>query len=392
MPIRLSQRVRNLQPSATMAMAARAKELRDQGVDVIAFAAGEPDFDTPIHIKQAAIQALEAGQTKYASPASGLLPLREAVSRYFREFSGLDYPASTCTVNVGAKDSIYLALQAVIDDGDEVLVPAPYWVSYPEQVRLAGGRPVVLTPPDGSLKISGAQVRAALTDRTRLLILNSPSNPSGAVYTQRELADIADALAGTDVLVLSDEIYHRLVFIDEPYVSFAALPGMFERTLTVNGCSKTYAMTGWRVGFMAGPAGIIQAVNRLQGQATSGTVTFVQHAALAALTGDQECVERMRQTYVRRGRRMAEALNAMPGVSCPRPEGAFYCFPDVSGALERFGLADADGFAERVLSEAHVATVSGVAFGSPRNVRLSYATSDEAIDRGLERIARLLAG
>jgi aspartate aminotransferase len=388
---RLSKRIQQVAPSATLAMAEKARALRDRGVDVISFAAGQPDFDTPEPIKQAACDALAAGDTKYPMPVSGIPPLRQAACDYLQRYCGLTYRPDQICVSVGAKDALYLAFQVLLDPGDEVLIPAPYWVSYPEQVRLGDAAPVFVrgSLADG-LKVSGDDLRRAITPRTRVLVLNSPSNPTGAVYSRAELEDIAAALGGTDILALSDEIYHRLIYTDEPYMSFAALDGMAERTITVNGCSKSFAMTGWRLGFAAGPEPIIRAMARLQGQATSGATSFVQTAAVTALTGDPAWVERMRDAFRRRARLMHGGLNALPGVRCLEPQGAFYCFPDVSGTFDRLGLRDADGFAEAALERAHVAVVSGAAFGSPTHVRLSFATSDEQIEEGLRRLRRML--
>ncbi len=390
MNIRLAQRAAALVPSATLAVTEKARALKARGVDVIAFAAGQPDFDTPAFIKQAAISALERGDTKYPTPAVGIPALRDAVCAYFRQFCGLDYAPNAVCVNVGAKDTLYLAFQALIDPGDEVIVPVPYWVSYPEQVRLAGGTPVFVEP-DANLKMTPAALAAALTPRTRAVIINSPSNPSGVAYSADELAALAEVIAGSDALVIADEIYHRLYFGQQAPVALASLPGMFARTLSVNGCSKTYAMTGWRLGFAGGPQPLIKAIGQLQGQATSGPTSFVQTACVDALTGDQTCVDEMRAAYRRRVETMVAGLRAIDGVDCPMPDGTFYVFPDVSGTFARLGVSDADGFAERALDQAHVAMVSGVAFGMPKRVRLSFATSDQQIETGLARLTKMLS-
>jgi aspartate aminotransferase len=388
--IRLSQRIQQVAPSATLAMSAKAKALQAAGVDVIAFAAGEPDFDTPRPIKQAACDALAAGDTKYPSPAAGIPGLRAAIRDYLQSYCGLDYTPDQVCVSVGGKDSLFLAFQVLLDPGEEVLIPVPYWVSYPEQVKLAGGKPVFVQP-DCGLLASAAAIEAQITPKTRILVLNSPSNPSGEAYTRDELLAIADVIRGTDILVISDEIYQRLILRGEPHTAFAALPGMFDQTITVNGFSKTYAMTGWRLGYAAGPLDVIKAMGRMQGQTTSGPTSFVQTAAITALTGDQSCVDEMAATYRRRCDTMVTALNAMPGVTCRAPRGAFYCFPDVSSAFARLDVKDADGFSQAVLEKAHVALVSGAAFGMPNHVRLSFATSDENIAEGLKRLAALLA-
>ncbi len=388
---RISERVRQIAPSATLSVSEKAQQLREHGTPVISFGAGEPDFDTPEHIKAAAVRALQEGDTKYPSPASGKMALREAICAYLERWCGVSYQPAQICVTIGAKDALHLTFAVLLEPGDEVLIPLPYWVSYPDQVRLAGGIPVfVRGRPEADDKIGPQELRAAITPRTRALVLNSPCNPTGAVYSRTELEALAAVVRDTDIMVVSDEIYHRLVVADQPAACVATLPGMFERTITVNGLSKTYAMTGWRCGYAAGPAWVIEAMSRLVGQTTSGAASFVQTAAVAALCGDQSCVEHMRAAYRARGERMFQALNALPGVRCSRPAGAFYCFPDVSGTFERLGVRDADGFAELVIERAHVALVSGTAFGSPTHVRLSYATSDANIEEGLRRLAALL--
>lgn len=392
MEIRLSRSIQGLAPSATLAVAEKARALRERGVEVVSFGAGEPDFDTPEHIKQAAVAALAAGDTKYPTPVVGRTPLRQAICEYMRRWFDVAYEPGQVCVSVGGKDALFMAFEALLEPGDEVLIPAPYWVSYPDQVRWTGAEPVVINgDPERGGKIAPAMLRAALTPRTRILVINSPCNPTGAVYSRAELQALADVLRGTQVLVVSDELYTRLCFDGAPAACFAGLDGAYERTLVVNGFSKTFAMTGWRLGWACGPAPIISAMARLQGQTTSGPASFIQTAAVAALTGEQECVERMRLAYKSRGAKMAAALNGLPGVRCVPPEGAFYCFPDVAGAFGRLGVRDADGFAEAVLDRAHVAVVSGTPFGAPRHARLSFATSEAQIDEGLRRLTKLLA-
>lgn len=388
---KISRRIQELAPSATLAVSERARALQDKGVDVVSFGAGQPDFETPAHIVAAAVAAVQGGDTKYPSPVSGVTPLRKAVCTYLKRFGGLDYePAQVC-VTVGAKDALYLAFATLLDPGDEVVLPAPYWVSYPDQIRLMGATPVIVQPRSASLKITPDELRAAITPRTRALVMNSPSNPTGAVYSRDELEGLAAVLRETQVMVISDEIYNRLVFESETSISVAALPGMLDRTITVNGFSKSFAMTGWRLGFAAGPREVIDGMSRLQGQTTSGPASFVQTAAVAALSGDQSCIEPMREAYRRRAALMTDALNGLQGVTCPAPHGAFYCFPDVSGTFARLGVRDGDGFAEAALERAHVAVVSGVAFGAPKYVRLSFATSDARIREGMKRLAQLLS-
>lgn len=392
MNIKFSKRIQALAPSATLAVAEKARALREQGVDLVAFGAGEPDFDTVQHVKDAAVAALAAGDTKYPTPVAGKIPLRQAICQYFKDYCGLAYQPKQVCVSVGAKDALHLAFSTLLEAGDEAIIPAPYWVSYPEQVRLTGATPVIVPgSPARAGKIGARELKAALTPRTRVLVLNSPSNPSGAVYTRQELEELADVLRPTDVCVVSDEIYHRLLFAAEPCVSVAALPGMLERTITVNGFSKTYSMTGWRLGFAAGPEEVIAAMVRLEGQTTSGPASFIQTAAIAALNAPQDFVDRMRETYRGRAERMHRALVAMPGVRCDSPAGGLFCFPDVSGTFARLGVHDADGFAEAALERVHVVLVSGTAFGAPHHVRLTFATTEEQIDEGMRRLARLVS-
>ncbi len=387
---RLSTRIGRVAPSATLAVTDKARRLRAAGVDVVSFGAGEPDFDTPPHIRSAAERAIEAGDTKYVVPAAGRSELRSAICEYLRTHCGLEYAPDQIGATVGAKEALYEAFSVLLNPGDEVLIPAPYWVSYPDQVALADGVPVFLDTLATDCKLTADALRRAITPRTRALVLNSPCNPTGVVYSREEFAALADVLRNTDVLVISDEIYHRLVFNGETAVSFAALPGMLERTITVNGVSKSYAMTGWRLGFAAGPRWFAGALGRLQGQSNSGVAGFVQTAATVALTGDQTCVAEMRTAYARRAQLMLSGLRAIPGLRCLAPEGAFYCFARIDELYERLAVRDADAFAEAVLDRAAVAIVSGTPFGAPHHVRLSFATSDERIREGLSRLQALL--
>jgi len=390
--VKLSQRVTNLAESATLAVSSRAAELRRAGVDVISFGAGEPDFDTPAHIKDAAKQALDAGHTAYAKPTYGIPEAREAVCRKFSRDNGLTYSSDQVIVTVGGKEALFLAFAALVDPGDEVVIPAPYWVSFPEQVRLCGGTPVIVAPePGGALRLRPEQIAEAVTPKTKIVLLNSPSNPGGFAYSPEETQAIAAALRGRDVVVFSDEMYDRLRYGERrEHLSFAAIDRWFDRTVTFNAASKTYAMTGWRVGYAAGPAAIIRAMAKLQSQTTSGTATFIQHALVTALMGDQRPAEGMRDAFERRGLHLCERLNALPGVTCSRPDGAFYCFPDVSGTFERLGVTSSGAFAAKVLEHAHVALVPGGAFGMDLHVRLSFAADLKTIDTGIDRIARLL--
>ncbi|MBK8915624.1 MAG: pyridoxal phosphate-dependent aminotransferase [Phycisphaerales bacterium] len=392
MNVRISKMLATLAPSATLAVAERAAALRAEGKSVVDFSAGQPDFDTPAHIKAAVGKALEAGDTKYPSPVSGKTALREAICTYYRHHAGVSYEPAQVVVTVGAKDALHLAFASLLDPGDEVIIPAPYWVSYPEQVRLFGGVPVILHDgvKSGGL-ITPAALRAAITPRTRAFVFSSPSNPSGATYRRDELDALAAVLREHDILAISDELYHRLVFDGNPSASLAACKGMIDRTLTVNGLSKTYAMTGWRLGFACGPRPLVAAMARLQGQTTTGAASFIQTAAITALLGDQTCVDEMRAAYRERCEVMFSALRRIPGVQCERPTGAYYCFPDVSGTFERLGVRDADAFAGRLLDLAHVAVVSGSAFGCHTHVRLSFATSRDVVEEGMSRIVRALS-
>jgi len=394
--MQLSRRAQSIKESATMAVSARAKQLKGQGVDVISFGAGEPDFDTPQHIKDAAKQALDAGETKYALPASGKATLKQAVCRKLKRENNLEYQPDQVFISYGGKAALYFAFQAVVDEGDQVLIPTPYWVSYPEMAKLAGGEPVIVeTDQANDFKLTPQQLSAALTPKTKVLVMNSPSNPGGFAYTPQELTALADVLADKDVIVFSDEIYDRLIYGQTRFMSFAATrPEMIDKTLTFNAVSKTFAMTGWRIGYAAGPGQIIAAMGKIQSQAASAPAGFCQTAATVALDSDQACVDRMRAEFERRGRHMWRRLNSLPGVTCIEPTGAFYCFPNVSDwygkTLAGKQIGGSLDFSSVVLEEAHVAVVPGVAFGADSNVRLSFATSMEQIDKGLDRLEQFL--
>ncbi len=388
----LSQRAKHLTPSATLAVATQAAALRRAGKDVIGFGAGEPDFGTPEHVVDAAKRALDAGHTGYAKPASGIPEARAAVCEKFKRDNDLDYSPDQIIITVGGKEASYLACAALLDPGDEVLLPVPFWVSFPEQIKLCGATVVPVKGESGDLRLTPDRIVAAITPKTKALIFNSPSNPGGFAYSPDEVRAIAAALSGRDIIVLSDEMYDRLRYGDRrEHLSFANTgEEWFEKTVTLNAASKTHAMTGWRVGYAAGPAWIIRAMAGIQSHTTSGTAHFIQHALIDALTGDQSHVERMRSAFEQRGNHMCDRLNALRGVRCIRPSGAFYCFPDVSGAYERLGVKDSGGFCEVVLKRALVALVPGGAFGSEENVRLSFANSLEHIDAGLDRLEELL--
>jgi aspartate aminotransferase len=395
--MKVSQRAQAVAPSATLAVTNRAKEMKAQGIDVVGFGAGEPDFDTPEYIKEAAIKALKEGKTKYTA-AKGIPELRAAIAAKLDKDNGLKYTADQIVVNIGGKHSVYEAMQAVLDPGDEVLLPAPYWVSYPEAAGLAGAIVKVLpTDKATGYKITPQQLRNAITPKSAMLILNSPSNPGGFTYTPDELRALAKVLEGTNVAVMSDEIYEKLIYGDTKFISFAALSeDAYNRTLTLNGLSKAYSMTGWRLGYTAGPLDVIKAMSRLQDHMTSNPVTFAQYAAIAAM-GPQsdEAIEKMRVEFQKRGKYMADRLRAMPGVECFEPTGAFYCFPDVSanygrtlGGLKITGSMD---FSKALLEQANVGVVPGDPFGCDKNVRLSFACSMQQITKGLDRMEQWLA-
>ena len=381
--------------SATLAALAKAKELRAQGIDVLSLTAGEPDFDTPQHIKVAALKALERGATKY-TPVAGMPELREAVAERFRQ-SGLQCDAPDVLVSCGAKHSIFNAMLAILNEGDEVVIGAPYWVSYTQQVKCGGGIPKIVETTDAAaFKMTPAQVEEAIGPKTKAVIINSPSNPTGAVYTQAELVQLGKVLAKhPDVLVISDEIYDELVYDDIETGSIAALvPEIADRTITINGVSKTYAMTGWRIGYATGPREVIGIMTRLQSHSTSGPTTVSQEAALAALTGDQSCVAEYRDAFDARRKRIVERLNDIEGITCTRPQGAFYAFPNVSGVFGREvagrQIDSSTAFCDALLEAAHVALVAGAGFGADTCARASYASGVDVIDAAMDRIEKFL--
>jgi aspartate aminotransferase len=390
--MKLSDRVVALAESATLAVTAKAAQLIADGVDVVSFGAGEPDFDTPDPIKQAAIRAINDGQTKYSKPATGIAPVRAAVCEKLARENALQYEPSQVIVTTGGKMACYLAIQALVNPGDEVIIPVPYWVSYPEMVKLAGGVPVYLEGDENdSFKFSPSALQEAITPKTRMLIFNSPSNPGGFTYHPHEVDAISEVVTQHDLVVLADEIYDRLRYGGQQFKSFAATSAKaYGQTLTLIGASKTYSMTGWRAGYAAGPTAIIKAMAKLQSQSTSGACTFVQHGLIEALTGDQSEVEKMRVEFERRAEHIHHRLTSLPGVSCNKPTGAFYAFPNVSRTYDKLGVTNSIEFSEVVLEKAHVAVVPGAAFGKDACARLSFACSMEQIDKGLDRLAEFL--
>jgi aspartate aminotransferase len=390
--LRLAGRMAALEPSATLAMAARASALAASGIDVIDLSVGEPDFPTPEHICRAAEAAIRAGRTKY-TPAAGIPDLRKAVAADYSRRSGLAVTPAQVVVSSGAKHALHNAFTALVDPGDEVIVPAPYWVSYGELVKLAGGRPVLVeTRIEDDFKLSPAALRAALTPRSRILLLCSPSNPTGVVYTPDELRALADVAVEANLAVVADEIYDQLVFDGRQSPSFPTLrPGLADRTVVVAGVSKTYSMTGWRIGWTISPEPLAKAIGNLQSQETSNPSSIGQHAALAALTGPQECVAEMCRAFQQRRDLVAARLEAMPGVRIPEIGGAFYAFFDIRAALARSrDLATSLAWCEALLERQQVALVAGSAFGAEGHVRMSFAASDEKLTRGLDRIEKFL--
>lgn len=391
----LSDRLKRLTPSATLAMSQKSSEMKAQGIDVINMSVGEPDFMTPGFIKEAGKKAIDDNYSKY-SPVPGYPVLREAIVRKLKRENGLDYAASEIIVGTGGKQGVCNAILALVNPGDEVVIPAPYWVSYPQMVKLAGGMPVIVPAGIGQdFKITAAQLEAAVTPKTKLVILCSPSNPTGSVYSEEELGELAKVvLAHDDLFVLSDEIYEHINYIGG-HSSIAACPGMRERTVVCNGVSKAYAMTGWRLGWVAAPEWIVKGLGKLQGQYTSGTSSVSQMAAVAAYEGDQSCVEAFRETFRRRRDLIVSLAKDIPGLEVNVPQGAFYLFPDCSAFFgktdSRRTIGSSTDLALYLLEEGHVATVGGDAFGAPRCFRMSYATSDDNIREALRRIRHVLS-
>jgi aspartate aminotransferase len=390
----LSERMRLVSESITLAVSAKANAMKKAGIDVVGFGAGEPDFDTPDFIKEAAKLALDKGQTKY-TPTPCIPELKAAIAQKFQRENGLPYKPEQITTGAGGKHCLYMAFMAVLNPGDEALIPSPYWVSYPEQVKLAGGvNKIIRGEQANGFKITPKQLELAIGPRSRVLVINSPSNPGGHAYTPEELGALADVvLRHPQLIVFSDEIYEKLIYDGLKFASFAGLrQGLMERTLTFNCHSKSFAMTGWRVGYIGGPKEAIDAINKLQSQMTSHITSFTQPAAIAALNDPRsaESVEKMRREFERRGNHMWQRLSNLPKITCVKPQGAFYCFPDVSAYFGKGSITDAVSFAAALLEESHVAVVPGNDSGFDTHVRLSFATSMEQIDKGLDRLGEFL--
>ncbi len=389
----LSHRVQSIKPSPTLAITARAKALRAAGQDIIGLGAGEPDFDTPGHIKQAAIEAIEAGFTKYTE-VDGTPELKAAVIRKLQRDNGLDYAPEQILVSCGGKHSFFNLTQALLNPGDEVIIPAPYWVSYPDMVLLAEGKPVIIQAGiEAGFKISPEQLQAAITERTRLVVINSPSNPTGVTYSHAELKALGAVLAAhPEIIVASDDIYEPILWSDEPFANILALcPSLVAHGVVLNGVSKAYAMTGWRIGYAGGPEWLIKAMKKIQSQSTSNPASISQAAAQAALDGDQSCIQTMLAAFKERHDYVVERLNHIRGLTCLPSQGAFYSFPDCSQAIRNLGLSDDVAFCEHLITQAGVALVPGSAFGAPGYARLSFATSLETLAEALDRIERACA-
>jgi len=391
--LRLADRVNAIKPSPTIAVSTLAAELRAQGRDVIGLGAGEPDFDTPDHIKQAAHEAISSGFTKYTA-VDGIGELKTAIIEKFRRENGLEYTADQVLVSSGGKQCIFNLAQALINPGDEVVIPAPYWVSYPDIVLLAGGVPVaVAAGAEQKYKITAEQLDGSLSDKTRMLILNSPSNPSGMAYTKAELVALGEVLSRyPDVMIATDDMYEHIMWTEEPFHNIVnACPDLYDRTIVLNGVSKAYAMTGWRIGYAAGPKPLLQAMKKVQSQSTSNPNSIAQVAAQVALSGDQSCIDPMLEAFHRRHDFVVAGLNGVTGFEALAGDGTFYSFPDVSEAIARLNSVDDDvQFGSYLIDKAGVALVPGSAFGSPGHMRLSFATSDQNLSQAIDRLGDLL--
>ncbi|MEL6813566.1 MAG: pyridoxal phosphate-dependent aminotransferase [Cyanobacteria bacterium J06598_3] len=380
--MKLASRIRQVTPSMTLAISAKAKAMKKDGLDVCSFSAGEPDFDTPKHICDAAKAAIDDGKTRYG-PASGEPALKDAIAQKLQRDNQLTYARENIMVTNGGKHSLYSLMQAMIEPGDEVIIPAPYWVSYPEMVKLAGGTPVIVQAgAQTQYKITAEQLRAAITPKTKLFVLNSPSNPTGMVYSPDEIRALAEVIVEADIWVVSDEIYEKVLYDGAQHVSIGSVsPEIFKRTITINGFAKAYAMTGWRLGYTAAPVDLIKGMNTLQSHSTSNVCTFAQYGAIAALTTPSDSIDVMLSAFTQRRRVIMDLVNSIDGLSCVEPKGAFYLLVDISQVSK-----DSVAFCSKLLDEKYVAAIPGVAFGAEGTIRVSYATALDTIERGLGRI------
>ncbi|WP_173916327.1 pyridoxal phosphate-dependent aminotransferase [Halobacillus sp. Marseille-Q1614] len=387
----LAQRVQALTPSSTLAITAKAKALKAEGHDVIGLGAGEPDFNTPSHILEAAKRSMDEGHTKY-TPAGGIPPLKDAIIQKMKKDQDLTYAQSQVIVTTGAKHALFTLFQVLLNKGDEVIVPAPYWVSYPEQIKLAEGVPVVIeTSEKQQFKLTPEQLEESITEKTKAVIINSPSNPTGMMYTEEELKALGEVCLKNNILIVSDEIYEKLIYTKTPHVSMAQLSeDLYKQTVIINGVSKSHSMTGWRIGYALGNAEIIKAMSNLASHSTSNPTSVAQYAALAAYTGSDEKVEEMKDAFSERLEKLHQWLVDIPGVHCEKPEGAFYLFPNVKEAADNCGFNSVDDWVTALLDEEKVALVPGSGFGSPENVRLSYATSLEQLEEAAARIKKFV--
>ncbi|GKV55409.1 aspartate aminotransferase [Sporosarcina sp. NCCP-2222] len=383
----LASRVSTLTPSTTLAITAKAKEMKDAGIDVIGLGAGEPDYNTPANILEAAYESMKDGKTKY-TPSGGLPALKDAIIEKLKRDQGLAYARNEIMVGVGAKHVLYTLFQVIINPGDEVIIPVPYWVSYPEQVKLAGGEPVfVEAGADAHFKVTAEQIRAAITEKTKAVIVNSPGNPTGMIYSDEELKQIAEVCKEKDIWIISDEIYEKLIYGDAKHTSIAQLSeDAKQRTFIINGVSKSHSMTGWRIGYIAGDKEVVSAMTNLASHSTSNPTTTSQYATIEAYNGPQDAVEEMRQDFQSRLEKVYPQLAAIPGFKVVKPQGAFYLLPEVSEAVEKTGFSNVDEFASALLTEAKVAVIPGSGFGSPDTIRLSYATSIDLLEEAIKRM------
>ncbi|WP_449353914.1 pyridoxal phosphate-dependent aminotransferase [Virgibacillus natechei] len=387
----LANRVKTITPSSTLAISAKAKELKSQGHDVIGLGVGEPDFNTPGYILDAAKKAMDDGMTKY-TPAGGIPELKQAIMSKFKADNDLDYSTDQIIVTTGAKHALYTLFQVLLNEGDEVIVPSPYWVSYPEQVKLAGGKPVYVDAlEENDFKITPDELEAAITSKTKAVIVNSPSNPTGMMYNKKELEELGEICLKHNILIVSDEIYEKLIYTDDVHVSIGALSNALkEQTIVINGVSKSHAMTGWRIGYAAGPAYIIKAMSTLASHSTSNPTSIAQYAALAAYDTEEDSSEAMKKAFAERLDVLYDLIIDIPGITCVKPKGAFYLFPNVEEATAMNGFENTDEWVTALLEEEKVALVPGSGFGSPSNVRLSYAVSTEVLEEAAKRIKRFV--